>query len=61
MSILSLETSICVAILHVENNETLASLVSESIGKAPGAVRTETLIAFRVFSKRELESMFNLD
>ena len=50
-----------VAVLRAKNNESLADLVSETIRKVPGVVRTETLIAFRAYSKQDLEALFSFD
>lgn len=50
-----------VAVLRAKDNESLADLVSETIRQVPGVVRTETLIAFRVYSKHDLENLFSLD
>jgi len=50
-----------VAVLRAKNNESLADLVSETIRKVPGVVRTETLIAFRAYSKQDLETLFSFD
>jgi DNA-binding Lrp family transcriptional regulator len=47
-----------VAILRVSNNDQIAELVTEKILGIPGISRTETLIAFKVFSKYDLEHMF---
>lgn len=49
-----------VAIVRVPNNEQLAAIVTDHMLKVPGITRTETLIAFRVFSKHDLESMFSI-
>jgi DNA-binding Lrp family transcriptional regulator len=49
-----------VAIVRVREHEHLAKLISESIQQAPGLERTETLIAFRAYSRHDLESMFGL-
>ena len=49
-----------VAILRVTDNDTLAALVTEQMLKAEGIIDSETLIAFRVFSRHDLESMFSL-
>jgi DNA-binding Lrp family transcriptional regulator len=49
-----------VAIVRVTDNEKLAAIVTEHMLKIPGITRTETLIAFRVFSKHDLESMFSI-
>ena len=47
-----------VAILRVSNNDQIAELVTEKILSVEGISRTETLIAFKVFSKYDLENMF---
>jgi DNA-binding Lrp family transcriptional regulator len=49
-----------VAILRVRDNDTLASLVTEQMLKVEGITYSETLIAFRAFSRHDLESMFSL-
>jgi DNA-binding Lrp family transcriptional regulator len=49
-----------VAILRVPDNESLASLVTEKMLKVEGITYSETLIAFRAFSRHDLESMFSL-
>jgi DNA-binding Lrp family transcriptional regulator len=47
-----------VAILRVPNNEDVADVVSNGIRKLDGIARTETLIAFRVYSKEDIEGTF---
>jgi DNA-binding Lrp family transcriptional regulator len=49
-----------VAVLRVPNNEALAELVTETMLHIDGIVNSETLIAFRVFSRHDLESMFSI-
>ena len=49
-----------VAIVRVADNDHLAAIVTEQMLKVQGITRTETLIAFRVFSKHDLESMFSI-
>ena len=49
-----------VAIIRVANNEALAQLVTNQMLKVGGITNSETLIAFRVFSRHDLESMFSL-
>lgn len=49
-----------VAILRVRDNEALAELVTEHMLKVQGITESETLIAFRAFSRHDLESMFSL-
>ena len=47
-----------VAIVRVKDNEALADLVTRHMLPIAGITRSETLIAFRVFSKHDLERMF---
>ncbi len=49
-----------VAIIRVPDNDRLAEIVTEKLLVVPGIRRTETLIAFRVYSKHDLESMFSI-
>ena len=49
-----------VAIVRVRDNEGLAELVTEKMLHIKGIVDSETLIAFRVFSRHDLESMFSI-
>ncbi len=48
------------AIIRAEDNETLAELITNHLLKIQGIIRTETLIAFRVYSRHDLESMFSI-
>jgi DNA-binding Lrp family transcriptional regulator len=48
------------AIIRVTNNEKLAEIVTQKLLQVPGITGTETLIAFQVFSKHDLESMFSI-
>jgi DNA-binding Lrp family transcriptional regulator len=49
-----------VAIIRLPNNEALADLVTEKITKVEGITKTETMVAFRAFSKYDIASMFDL-
>ena len=49
-----------VAILRVRDNEAMAALVTEHMLKVQGIAQSETLLAFRAFSRHDLESMFSL-
>lgn len=49
-----------VAIVRVKDNDSLAELVTEKMLHVQGITNSETLIAFRVFSRHDLESMFSL-
>ncbi len=49
-----------VAVIRVANNEKLAEIVTCELLQVAGIIRTETLIAFQVFSQHDLESMFSI-
>ncbi len=49
-----------VAIIRVQNNEDLAQIVTEKMLHVSGISRTETLIAFQVYSRHDLERMFSI-
>ena len=49
-----------VIMVRVRQHEDLARVVTESIGKTPGIERTQTLVAFKVYSRHDIESMFSL-
>jgi DNA-binding Lrp family transcriptional regulator len=46
-----------VVIVRVTDHEALADLVTGGIATQPGVLRTRTLIAFRVYSQADLESI----
>ena len=48
------------AILRVPANEDIADLVTSRILDLSGITRTETLIAFKVYSRYDLEHMFSI-
>ena len=48
------------AVIRAKDNDELADLVTNRMLKIPGILKSETLIAFRVYSKHDLESMFSL-
>ncbi len=49
-----------VVMIRVRANEELADLVTKEMLKLKGIVSTETLIAFRAFSRHDLEAMFSV-
>ena len=49
-----------VAIVRVQDHEDLASVIPGGVAKVEGVERTETLIAFQVYSKHDLEALFNI-
>jgi DNA-binding Lrp family transcriptional regulator len=49
-----------VAVIRVRDNERLAELVTEQMLRVEDITSSETLIAFRVFSRHDLEAMFSI-
>lgn len=49
-----------VAVIRVKGNDDLADLVTEKMLGVDGITNSETLIAFRVYSPHDLESMFSI-
>ena len=49
-----------VAIVRVADHEDLAEVIPGGIAKVEGVMRTETLIAFQVYSSHDLERMFSI-
>lgn len=49
-----------VAVLRLRDNDALAELVTNNMLQVDGIATSETLIAFRVFSRHDLESMFSI-
>ncbi len=47
-----------VAVIRVRTNDALADLVTKSIRNVAGIQHTETLIAFRAYSRHDLEAIF---
>jgi DNA-binding Lrp family transcriptional regulator len=49
-----------VAILRVRSPEEIAETVTNRLSRVPGIRRTHTMVAFEVFSKHDLEAMFDI-
>lgn len=49
-----------VAIVRVPRHELLAEVVTGRLAKLPGVTRTQTMVAFEVFSKHDLEALFSI-
>ncbi len=47
-----------VIMVRVRNHDDLARVVSEGIAKIDGIVRTQTLVAFKVYSRHDVEALF---
>ena len=49
-----------VAIVRVPGHDDLAKVIPGGIARVDGVARTESLIAFQVYSKHDLERMFSI-
>ena len=49
-----------VAIVRVAEHDALAKVIQSGIAKVEGVERTETLIAFQVYSRHDLERLFSI-
>ena len=49
-----------VAIVRVPRHEQLADVITGQLVQLPGVTRTQTMVAFEVFSKHDLEAMFDI-
>ena len=49
-----------VALVRVRRHEELADVIAGRLNKVDGVVATQTLIAFRAYSKHDLEATFSL-
>jgi DNA-binding Lrp family transcriptional regulator len=49
-----------IAIVRVKQHDDLAGVVSQHVANLPGVIRTETSIAFRAFSRRDLEALWSI-
>ena len=49
-----------VAIIRVPRHEVLAEVITGQLLALDGVVRTQTMVAFEVFSKHDLDSMFSI-
>ena len=48
------------AIVRAPDNDTLAHVITAKVLKIAGIVTSETMFAFRVFSRHDLEGMFSV-
>ncbi|MCL2543227.1 MAG: Lrp/AsnC ligand binding domain-containing protein [Nocardioidaceae bacterium] len=49
-----------IALVRVRAHEEIATVVSDQLNKVPGVVDTETHIAYRAYSRHDLESAFSI-
>ncbi|WGW13506.1 Lrp/AsnC ligand binding domain-containing protein [Saxibacter everestensis] len=49
-----------IALVRVSAHEQLATVISDKMSKVPGVVATTTHIAFKAYSKHDLEAAFDI-
>ena len=49
-----------IAMIRVRHHDDIASVVADQLNKVPGVTATETHIAFRSYSRHDLEAAFSL-
>ncbi|GAA3529700.1 transcriptional regulator [Aeromicrobium flavum] len=49
-----------IAMVRVRNHDEIASVVADRLNKVPGVQSTQTQIAFRAFSRHDLEDAFSI-
>jgi DNA-binding Lrp family transcriptional regulator len=49
-----------VVIIRVADHDELSRVIPEGVSKVDGVARTETLIAFQVYSKHDLDRLFSI-
>ena len=47
-----------IAMVRVREHDRLAEVIADKMSKVPGVLRTQTYIAFRTYSKHDLEQAF---
>ena len=47
-------------IIRAPDNDTLADVITKQLLKMDGIIQSESLFAFRVYTRHDLESMFNI-
>ena len=48
------------AILRLREQDELAHVITEQLAQLPGITKTQTLVAFEVYSKHDLDALFSL-
>ncbi len=49
-----------VAIVRVPEHDQLADVIADRVSKVPGVTRTQTYLAFRAYSRHDLEAAFSI-
>lgn len=50
-----------IAIVRVKDNDSLSDLITNKLRDIEGIEKTDTMLAFKAYSKHDLESMFDFD
>jgi DNA-binding Lrp family transcriptional regulator len=48
------------AILRLHEQDDLAHVITEQLAQLPGIVKTQTLLAFEVYSRHDLDALFSV-
>ncbi|GGI14309.1 AsnC family transcriptional regulator [Galliscardovia ingluviei] len=49
-----------VAVVHANQGESIAQIIPDGIAAIPGVLRTQTLIAFKTYSKHQMDAAYDL-
>ena len=49
-----------IAMVRAREHDELADIVTRRIGQVPGVLRTDTHVAFQMYSRHDLESLFSI-
>ena len=49
-----------VALIRVKDHESVADVVTSHLAQLPGIIKTRTHVAFKVYSRHDLEAMFSV-
>ena len=49
-----------IAMVRAHEHDELAEIVTGRIGQVPGVLRTDTHVAFKMYSRHDLESLFSI-
>lgn len=49
-----------IAMVRAKEHEELADIITRRVGQVPGVLRTHTHVAFKMYSRHDLESVFSV-
>lgn len=49
-----------VAVVHANQGESLAQIIPDGIASIPGVLHTQTLVAFKTYSKNQMDAAYDL-